>query len=100
MFGIINARYTDGGNGEVPALTGDDEAVLQPKLKQAEFWSENNGTQIVSHGEASGGKRVGHIENGDWIKFDPINLTGVEAVAARSPFARTRSTVRWSRPCR
>ena len=83
VFGIINARYTDGGNGEVPALTGDDEAVLQPKLKQAEFWSENSGTQIVSHGEASGGKRVGHIENGDWIKFDPINLVGVEGIGYR-----------------
>jgi cytochrome c len=83
VFGIINARYTDGGSGEVPALTGDDESVLQPKLKQAEFWTENNGTQIVTHGEASGGKRVGHIENGDWIKFDPINLTGVDGIGYR-----------------
>ncbi|OLF05063.1 glucose dehydrogenase [Actinophytocola xinjiangensis] len=83
VFGIINARYTDGGAGDVPALTGDDESVLQPKLKQAEFWTENNGTEIVNHGEASGGKRVGHIENGDWIKFDPVNLTGVDAIGYR-----------------
>ncbi|OLF13564.1 ThuA domain-containing protein [Actinophytocola xanthii] len=83
VFGIINARYTDTGTPGVPALTGDDEAVLQPKLKQAEFWTENSGTQIVDHAGASGGKRVGHIENGDWIKFDPVNLTGVEAIGYR-----------------
>jgi cytochrome c len=83
VFGVINARYTDGGAGEVPALTSNDESLLQPKLKQAEFWTENNGTQIVNHGEASGGKRVGHIENGDWIKFDPVNLTGVDGIGYR-----------------
>jgi cytochrome c len=83
VFGIINARYTDTGTPGVPALTGDDEAVLQPKLKQAEFWTENSGTQVVEHAGASGGKRVGHIENGDWIKFDPVNLTGVEAIGYR-----------------
>jgi hypothetical protein len=57
--------------------------VLQPKLKQAEFFTENNGTQVVNAEGASGGKRVGYIDNGDWIKFDPINLTGVDAIGYR-----------------
>ncbi len=83
VFGIINARYTDNGTPGVPALTGSGETVLQPKLKQAEFWTENSGTQVVSHAGASGGKRVGHIENGDWIKFDPVNLVGVEGIGYR-----------------
>ncbi len=83
VFGVLNASYTDTGAPEAPALTGSDEIVLQPKLKQAAFFTENNGTQIVSAAGASGGQRVGYIDNGDWIKFDPINLTGVDAIGYR-----------------
>ena len=83
VFGVVNASYTDTGAGGAPALPGSDEITLQPKLKQAEFFTENNGTQIVNATEASGGKRVGYIDDGDWIKFDPINLTGVDALGYR-----------------
>ncbi|MGH3875623.1 MAG: ThuA domain-containing protein [Actinophytocola sp.] len=83
VFGVINASYTDNGGPGAPALTGEDEIKLQPKLKQAEFFSENNGTQVVSQGAASGGKRVGYIDDGDWIKFDPVNLVGVDAIGYR-----------------
>ncbi|WP_184808140.1 ThuA domain-containing protein [Actinophytocola algeriensis] len=83
VFGVINASYTDTGADGAPALTGSDEIVLQPKLKQAEFFTENNGTQVVNATGASGGKRVGYIDDGDWIKFDPINLTGVDAIGYR-----------------
>jgi cytochrome c len=83
VFGVINASYTDNGASGAPALTGEDEIKLQPKLKQAEFFNENNGTQVVAQGDASGGKRVGYIDDGDWIKFDPVNLTGVDAIGYR-----------------
>ncbi|PXY24440.1 ThuA domain-containing protein [Prauserella flavalba] len=83
VFGVINASYTDNGAGEVPALPGSDEVVLQPKLKQAEFFTEHNGIQVVDAAGASGGKRVGYIEDGDWISFDPVNLTGIEAIGYR-----------------
>ena len=84
VFGILNASYTDSGASGVPALTGDDEAVLQPKLKQAEFFSEQNGIEVVTADGASGGKRVGYIDNGDWIKFDPVNLKGVTGIGYRT----------------
>jgi PKD repeat protein len=83
VFGVINASYTDGGASGAPALTGEDEISLHPKLKQAEFFTENNGTQVVVADGASGGKRVGYIDDGDWIKFDPVNLTGVDAIGYR-----------------
>jgi glucose/arabinose dehydrogenase len=83
VFGIINARYTDTGAPGVPALTGDGEAVLQPKLKQAEFFTEHNGVEVVDAAGASGGKRVGYVDDGDWIEFDPVNLTGVDAIGYR-----------------
>jgi cytochrome c len=83
VFGVIHASYTDTGSGDAPPLLGQDEAVLQPKLKQAEFFTEQNGVQIVTADGASGGKRVGYIDPGDWIKFDPVNLTGVDAIGYR-----------------
>jgi cytochrome c len=83
VFGVIHASYTDTGAGDAPPLLGQDEAVLQPKLKQAEFFTEQNGIQVVNADGASGGKRVGYIDPGDWIKFDPVNLTGVDAIGYR-----------------
>ncbi|HEV2779295.1 MAG TPA: ThuA domain-containing protein [Actinophytocola sp.] len=83
LYGGITASYTDNGAPGVPELTGTDGAVLQPKVKQAEFFNEANGIQIVSHDGASGGRRVGFIDNNDWIKFDPVNLTGVTGIGYR-----------------
>jgi glucose/arabinose dehydrogenase len=83
VFGVIHASYTDGGAPGAPALTGQDEAVLQPKVKQAEFFTQMNGIQVVDHDGAEGGKRVGYIDPGDWLKFDPVNLTGVDAIGYR-----------------
>jgi glucose/arabinose dehydrogenase len=83
VFGIVNVSYTDTGAPGAPALTGSAESVLQPKLKQAEFFTQSNGIQVVDAAGASGGKRVGYIDNGDWIKFDPVNLTGVDAIGYR-----------------
>ncbi|WP_091620563.1 ThuA domain-containing protein [Amycolatopsis saalfeldensis] len=83
VFGVINATYTDEGASGVPALSGEAESVLQPKLKQAEFYNRSSGIEVVANEAASGGKRVGHIENGDWIEFDPVNLVGVSGIGYR-----------------
>src|SRR5690606_36295288 len=47
IFGVIHASYTDTGVGDVPALEGSDEVVLQPKIKQAEFFTEHEGVEVV-----------------------------------------------------
>ncbi|MBP2335085.1 glucose/arabinose dehydrogenase/PKD repeat protein [Saccharothrix coeruleofusca] len=83
IFGVINASYTDTGAPGAPALTGSDEVILQPKDKQAEFFTTMQGVQVVEAGEAEGDKRVGHIDDGDWIAFDPVNLAGVDAIGYR-----------------
>ncbi|WP_041322586.1 ThuA domain-containing protein [Saccharomonospora viridis] len=84
IFGVIDARYTDNGGAEgVPALTGSDQNILQPKIKQAEFFTELEGVEVVTASGASGGKRVGYIDDGDWIKLDPVNLVGVDSITYR-----------------
>lgn len=83
IFGVINASYTDTGASGAPALTGSDQAILQPKVKQAEFFSDAEGVEVVAAGGAQGGQRVGYIDDGDWIAFDPVNLVGVDAIGYR-----------------
>jgi cytochrome c len=83
VFGVINATYTDNGAPGAPALTGSDEAVLQPKHKQAEFYTGAQGARALERDTAEGKKRVGEIENGDWIKFNPVNLAGVTGIGYR-----------------
>ena len=36
VFFVLDARYTDKGDGDVPALNGTDTVILQPKRKEAE----------------------------------------------------------------
>jgi glucose/arabinose dehydrogenase/type 1 glutamine amidotransferase len=83
LFGVLNASYTDNGGTGAPALTGEDDNVLQPRTKQAEFFTEQFGIQVVAAATASGGRRVGFTDNNDWIKFDPVNLVGVTGVGYR-----------------
>ncbi|CAM3893725.1 ThuA domain-containing protein [Kibdelosporangium persicum] len=93
IFGVINVEYTDKGKGSVPPLTGEGENIMQPKHKQAEFFSSMNGVQVVNQGEASGGKRVGYIDGGDWISFDPANLAGITGLGMRVSSGGTGGTI-------
>ena len=40
LFYLLNARYQDNGNGTVGRLTGFANATLQPKHKQAEYFTQ------------------------------------------------------------
>ncbi len=44
VFFALDARYTDKGDGTVPALTGTDTVILQPKRKEAEHADGSLGT--------------------------------------------------------
>ncbi|ALG15234.1 ThuA domain-containing protein [Kibdelosporangium phytohabitans] len=83
IFGVINARYTDRGKGTVPPLLGEGENIMQTKLKQAEYFSSMSGIQVVANAGASGGKQVGYTDPGDWIAFDPANLSGITGLGLR-----------------
>ncbi|WCN83323.1 ThuA domain-containing protein [Micromonospora sp. LH3U1] len=84
LFYVLNARYTDGGGagGSAP-LTGTSQVILQPKHKQAEYYSSQSGTRVVEQSGAESGKRVGDIANNDWIAFSPMSLSGITTVSYR-----------------
>ncbi|OKK04316.1 glycosyl hydrolase [Streptomyces sp. CB03234] len=83
IFGVFDAEYTDGGGGGQAALTSHDQALLQPRHRQAEHFSSQSGIRTYDKATAHGGKTVGDIDNGDWISFTPYNLTGSTKLTAR-----------------
>ncbi len=88
-FPVIEAVYTDNGAAGAPALTGRDLHVLQPKRKQAEFFTSTGrapgvtgggdpGVQTETTGDTQGGGlNIGFIENGDYVSYTPMNLEGI-----------------------
>ncbi|SDN23032.1 ThuA domain-containing protein [Streptomyces wuyuanensis] len=83
IFGVFDAEYTDGGGGGQAALTGHDQAQLQPRHRQAEHFTGRSGISVIDKTPAHGGKTVGDIHDGDWISFKPYNLTGTTKLTAR-----------------
>lgn len=75
---VLSADYTDNGG-----LQGTTTVVLQPRHKQAEYYTGKSGIRVVEQSGAENGKRIGDISNDDWISFKPMNLTGVESVTFR-----------------
>ncbi|MGI5479777.1 ThuA domain-containing protein [Streptomyces lavendofoliae] len=83
IFGVLDAEYTDGGGGGQAALTGHDQAQLQPRHRQAEHFSAQSGIRTHDKATAHGGRTVGDIDDGDWISFTPYHLTGSTKLTAR-----------------
>ena len=95
VFPVVEAVYTDEGSGAAGALTGRDEAILQPKHKQAEFFSSTGrvpgapaggdpGVQTETTSDPEGGGlNIGFIEDGDYVSYEPFNLEGVRALSFR-----------------
>jgi len=94
IFTVMTAAYTDRGAGAAGPVTGIGEAILQPKLKQAEFFSTTGRTEdgrgtgdpgvgLETTSDAGGGPAAAFIEDGDWISFDPYNLEDLDKVTFR-----------------
>jgi cytochrome c len=90
IFGVLDAEYTPVGS---TTSVHAPQAVLQPRTRQAEHYSAQQGVTIVAKASANGGSAVGYIENGDWISFTPYNLTGVTSFTARVASGGTGGTL-------
>ena len=67
VFFALDARYTDKGDGTVPALTGTDTVILQPKRKEAEHADGQLGTDTAeAAGDAEGTSALTGLNAGDW----------------------------------
>ncbi|MFI6761973.1 RICIN domain-containing protein [Micromonospora sp. NPDC050417] len=83
LFFVVRATYTDqGATGSVP-LTGEQTITLWPKQWQAEHFVQLGGPQVIDQAAAEGGKRLGDIQNGEWVKHHAVSLKGINSVKAR-----------------
>ncbi|MET7621595.1 ThuA domain-containing protein [Streptomyces sp. NPDC005408] len=80
----ISAQYEDKGAPGVPALTGSSSLTLRTTYREAEHFTATGGAHagaiVATRADASGGKRLAEIEDGDWISFDPVHLKGIDSV--------------------
>lgn len=83
IFGVFDAEYTDNGGGGQAPLTSHDQAVAQPRHRQAEHFGDSSGVNVITKDAAHGGRTVGDIDNGDWISFTPYVLSNATKITAR-----------------
>ncbi|MFJ6165263.1 ThuA domain-containing protein [Micromonospora orduensis] len=100
VFAVFEATYTDdGGTGGASPLTGRVIEVLQPKRKQAEFFTATGRAPVSTGGgdagvqretgadTAGGGQNIGFIEDGDWWSLAPADLTNITEIRFRAASA-------------
>ena len=78
VYGVFDAEYTDSGG-----LTTHTQRILQPRHRQGEHFSAQQGIQLASHAGAEGAQTVGFTDNGDWIALTPYALGNVTSISAR-----------------
>lgn len=94
LFGVVTVTYTDQGAPGVSPLTSQEVVVLQPKHKEAEYFTgtgqvpdgagtDGPGVQTENTTDQGGGQNIGWISDGDWFGFTPMSLAGIDAVNFR-----------------
>ncbi|MEV4387912.1 carbohydrate-binding protein, partial [Micromonospora sp. NPDC049580] len=69
-----------GGSG-IYLAGAQAEEVAVPGRVQAEAFAAQSGAQTESTGDADGGRNVGWLANGDWLRYDGVSITGAELTA-------------------
>ncbi|MFE9725861.1 ThuA domain-containing protein [Streptomyces sp. NPDC005794] len=93
----ITVQYTDRGATDVPELTGSTSFTLRPAFQEAERFTATGGTHdgavAGSRADASGGRALTEIEDGDWVAFDPVDLGDIRSVTVGATPCGTGGTV-------
>jgi len=73
----LEASYVDRGAGAIPPLSASATIYLRPRLIEAESADEVHGPQLLGSGSAGGGKFVGAINHGHYLRFRGMTLDQV-----------------------
>jgi len=94
-FLYLTASYTDGGTADAGALTGTSTITLLSTDRQAEYFDEKSEGQLQTENtsDTGGGRNLGFIENGSWIAYKAMNLSGIEGIRARVSSAGSGGTI-------
>ncbi len=104
IFGVVTVTYTDEGAPGTAPLTTQEVVVLHTKDKEAEFHTatgrvsdgagaDEPGVRTEPTTDTGGGLNIGHIADGDWFGYEPMNLSGIDAVELRVASAVEGGTV-------
>jgi PKD repeat protein len=80
LYARVSAQYTDKGATGVPALVGSTQVELQVRDKEAENYDGQSGVVTFDRATARAGKRLGDVDNGDWVNFGPVNFKSINSV--------------------
>ncbi|WP_129667645.1 ThuA domain-containing protein [Phytoactinopolyspora endophytica] len=92
VFYILTGRYTDGGAGDIPSLSGEDTSLLFPKLREAEFFSDSQDVTVAGSRDIEGHGTSIAGQDGAWAAYEPVNLLNVDALILRAS-AATEGTI-------
>ncbi|MEU3168588.1 ThuA domain-containing protein [Streptosporangium sp. NPDC006930] len=86
--------------GGIRYVAGQVTADCSPRTSgtsitvEGEAYTSNFGVQPANHGPASGGRTVGYIDNGDWVGYSSVNVSGAKTFSARVSSAGAGGTIR------
>ena len=84
IYYLIEADYTDTGATGTGQLEGTAIRQINPKLKQAEFFTTGSGVTVAATNDWVSLKDVTDIDDGDWIAFSPMNLYQINSITFRA----------------
>ena len=79
----LEANYVDLGAGGIPALNASAVVYLRPRLVEAETAEEIQGSQVLGSGNAGGGKFIGSISHGHFLRFREVSMDRVRHLILR-----------------
>lgn len=84
VFVVLRASYNDLGATQADSLTGEAVHILQPRRKEAENFTQQSGVTNATTADIGGGRDVVGIDHGDFVTFQPINLTNITGLIFRT----------------
>lgn len=84
VFYILNANFEDDGAGLGTSLRGSDVVILNLKRKQGQHSLDLTDFQLENTGDfLGGGQNVGFADQGDALKFGPMNFENIDFITLR-----------------
>ena len=84
LYGAVVVTYTDKGANGLPPATGEASIRLNPKTQQAEHAIQRQGVVTYADSGASGGNAIRGLGSGDFLKYDPVNFSGIDGAVVRA----------------
>ena len=80
---VLSARYQDRGHGAIGPLTARAQVRLRHPAVEAEHFSFHAGNSVLQSETATGGAFIGAITAGSHLRFDGVDLAGMDRVSLR-----------------